>query len=116
MLLPVLASSLGATEATGPLTVTATGLTAFPGIDAVDDIDASAVFDPYAPALSQGDQVRLTPGQSASIPVQVDEAQLAEQTAPGWLVVTQDDRAGRREADRVRLIPPAALRPIVRTR
>ena len=116
VLLPVLASSLGATEATGPLTVTATGLTVFPGIDAVDDIDASAVFDPYAPALSEGDQVRLTPGQSASIPVQVDETQLAEQTAPGWLVVTQDDRAGRREADRVPLIPPAALRPIVRPR
>ncbi len=107
VLLPVLASRLGVTEATGPLEVTATGFTAFPGIDAVDDIDASAVFDPYAPAVSQGDQVQLTPGQSAQIPVQVDDAQLAEQTAPGWLVVTQDDRAGRREADRVRLIPPA---------
>ena len=53
MLLPVLASSLGTT---GPLAVTATGLTVFPGIDAVDEIEGSAIFDPYAPALSQGDQ------------------------------------------------------------
>ncbi|HSU34729.1 MAG TPA: S8 family serine peptidase [Propionibacteriaceae bacterium] len=110
VLLPVLASRLGVTAATGPLTVTATGLTVFPGIDAADEIDDSAVFDPYAPALSQGDEVELKPGQSAQIPVQVDHAQLAEQTAPGWLVVSPDDRSGRSEADRVRLIPPAAVR------
>ena len=61
VLLPVLASRLGVTEATGPLEVTATGFTAFPGIDAVDDIDASAVFDPYAPAVSEGDLVRAGP-------------------------------------------------------
>ena len=82
----------------------------FPGIDAVDQIEGSATFDPYAPALSQGDQAELGPGGSARIPVQVDEAQLAGQTAPGWLVVTQDDRSGRNEADRVRLIPPAGVR------
>ena len=60
--------------------------------------------------MSEGDQVRLTPAWSAKIPVQVDDAQLAEQTAPGWLVITQDDRSGPNEADRVRLIPPAAVR------
>ena len=42
VLLPVLASSLGATEATGSLQVTATGFTVFAGVDSYDDIDASA--------------------------------------------------------------------------
>ena len=79
------------------------------------------MFDPFAPALSQGQSVELPPGARASIPVTVDEAELASQTAPGWLVVTLDDRAGPSEADRVRLDLPAptvapAQRQLVLTR
>ena len=107
VLLPVLASSIGATANSGPIALTATGLTILDGSIAADEIDASAVFDPFAPALSQGDFVELPPGERASIPVTVNEAELANQTARGWLVVTLDDRAGRPEADRVRLDLPA---------
>ena len=35
------------------------GFTVFPGVDAVDEMEGSAIFDPYAPALSQGDQALL---------------------------------------------------------
>ena len=121
VLLPVLASSLGSTADTGPIELTAAGLTILDGTIPADEIDASAVFDPFAPALSQGQSVELRPGARASIPVTVDEAELASQTAPGWLVVTLDDRAGPSEADRVRLDLPAptvapAQRRLVLTR
>ena len=121
VLLPVLASWLGSTADTGPIELTAAGLTILDGTTPADEIDASAVFDPFAPALSQGHSVELPPGARASIPVTVDEAERANQTAPGWLVVTLDDRAGPSEADRVRLDLPAptvapAQRQLVLTR
>ena len=98
--LPVLASSLGLTAASGPITVAAFGYTilyAAPG----DEVNGTASFNPFQPVVSQGDFVSLNPGQTKSIPVQVDSTQLASQTSAGWLVVNLDDRAGISEADRV---------------
>ena len=116
VLLPVLASALGATADTGPIELTAEGLTILDGTIPPDSIDASAVFDPFAPALSQGDLVELSPGERALIPVTVNPAELANQTARGWLVVTLDDRAGPPEADRVRLdLPNPTVTPAQRT-
>ena len=114
VLLPVLASSVGATEATS-LLISAAGLTVFDNTLAGDEMDGAALFQPFAPALSQGAQVSLSPGRRATIPAEVDPAQLGEQTAAGWLVVSTDDRAGRWEADRVRLISPPALDRVQRS-
>ena len=100
--LPVLASSLGLTAASEPITVTAEGFTTLydaPG----DEVNGTASFNPFQPVVSQGDFVSLNPGQTKSIPVQVDSTQLASQTSAGWLVVNLDDRAGISEADRVPL-------------
>lgn len=105
--LPVLASSLAA-KASTPLTISE--LETSSAIDStVDQVDGTATFNPFSPALSQGDAVELKPGQSSTIPVTVDNAQLSKQTHPGWLVVTMDDRAGSREADRVKLLLPSAV-------
>ena len=74
-----------------------------------DDVAGKGKFDPYTPVLSQGNRVSLAPGASATIPVRVDLAQVTKQTHAGWLVVALDDRAGRPEADRVKLtLPPAS--------
>ncbi len=114
VLLPVLASSIRATEATS-LLISAAGLTVFDNTLPSDEMDGAALFQPFAPALSQGAQVPLSPGRRASIPAEVDPERLGEQTAAGWLVVSTDDRAGRWEADRVRLISPPALNRVQRT-
>ncbi len=74
------------------------------------------LFDPYAPVVSQSNLVTLKPGRSASIPVTVDPAGLGNQTHAGWLVVTQDDRAGYAEADRVRLDTSLIAAPVLAKR
>ena len=45
----------------------------------------------------------MAPGASTMLPVTVDTAQAQAQGALGWLVVSVDDTAGPREADRVPL-------------
>jgi minor extracellular serine protease Vpr len=105
--LPVAASSLGLTDQTGPITVSALGFSAVEGGSPYPDETDEATFDPYALPVSQGDLVTLKPGQRKSLPVKVDESQFASQTHLGWLIVTLDDKAGLREADRVRLVAPA---------
>ncbi len=102
--LPVAASSLGLTAATGPIDVDAAGYTVLEPLDG-DDTD-SASFDPYALAVSQGDLVTLKPGQQQSLPVEVDPSKFATQSHLGWLVVTLDDRSGLREGGRVKLDVP----------
>ena len=105
VLLPVLASSLGATADTGPIELTAAGLTILDDTVPADEIDASAVFDPFAPALSQGQSVELRPGARASIPVTVDEAELAEPDR-ARLAGGHPGRSGRAERGR-----PGTARP-----
>ena len=109
--LPVLASRLKLTAATGPIGVQAVGFTVLspaPG----DEMPGTARFDPFSPALSQGNAVEVAPGRSASIPVRVDTTQVPRQSHAGWLVVTLDDRAGYPEADRVRLVLPKPAVPV----
>ena len=61
VLLPVLASSLGSTADTGPIELTAAGLTILDGTVPADEIDASAVFDPFAPGAQSGSAGRVAP-------------------------------------------------------
>ena len=107
MLIPVLASRIKATPTSGPIGVEAVGYSALSNAFG-DDVAGTGLFDPYRPVVSQGDRVDLAPGASATIGVRVDRSQLGKQTRAGWLVVALDDRAGRAEADRVKLTLPAS--------
>jgi minor extracellular serine protease Vpr len=71
--------------------------------DADADYTAVGSYDPSSPAVSNGDYDQLDPGQTISLPVDVDAAEAVTQGALGWLVVSVDDSAGSREADRVPL-------------
>jgi len=102
LLVPVLASSLEITPASPPLRVGAIGFSAT-GDNGWDPVDGTGRFDPFSPALSQGQLVTVKPGRSVTIPTRVDESELGRQTGTGWLVVSPDDAAGRGEAGRVEL-------------
>jgi len=98
--LPVLASSIGAT---GPIGVTVQTFTVLQ-LAGGDDV-ATGVYDPTAPAVNNGDFGVIDPATSQVLPTSVDTVQAAAQGALGWLVVSVDDAAGSREADRVPLRP-----------
>jgi subtilisin family serine protease len=99
VLLPTLASFLGLTEAAPAFDYNAVGFSIF---DAPFDV-ATGVghFDPFHPAVSQGDFVTLAPGASTRLGVSVDRARFATTPALGWMVVTLDDANGRRQAELV---------------
>lgn len=105
--MPVLASKLGLSAASGPVAIHAIGFSVVSD-GQPDEMSGTARFDPYAPAVSSGAPVVLNPGRSAGIKVAVERAQVGKQASRGWLVVTLDDRAGRAEADRVKLLLPTA--------
>ena len=71
--------------------------------DADGDYTATGFYDPAAPAVSNGDYDILAADDSTVLGVEVDVDAAAEQGALGWLVVSVDDAAGSREADRVPL-------------
>ncbi len=97
---PVLASVLGAT---GPMGVSVSTNTVME-LAMSDDV-ATGYYDPTRPAVSNGDFFALDPLASANLPTSVDAEAAAQQGALGWLVVSVDDAAGSREADRVPLHP-----------
>ena len=101
--LPVAASSLGLTDATGPIDMQAVGFTLVDDVTPEGDGTGLATFDPYALPVSQGGFVTLKPGQRKTVPVEADASRFATQSHLGWLVITFDDRAGLREAGRVKL-------------
>ena len=71
--------------------------------DAAPDSTELGFYNPSSPAVSNGDYAFLDADDVTTFPVSVDPAQAVEQGALGWLVVTTDDAAGTREADRVPL-------------
>ena len=82
--------------------------------DAAPDSTDLGFYNPASPAVSNGDFDLLEAGDVTTFPVEVDTAQAAEQGALGWLVVTTDDAAGTREADRVPLRAKRGGRNVVR--
>jgi subtilisin family serine protease len=66
-----------------------------------DAADGTGHFDALAPALSQSEFIVLARGQSVTIPLTVDLAAFEANPALGWLIVTNDDANGKRQADRV---------------
>jgi hypothetical protein len=71
------------------------------------DVTDVGSYDPANPAVSMGAFDYLDPHTSALLPVTADTTAAAAQGALGWLVVSVDDAAGSREADRV----PLKVRP-----
>jgi subtilisin family serine protease len=68
------------------------------GDAAVDAVGGPASFNPWAPAISQGDFVTLAPGGSATATVTIDPAAWATSPALGEMVVSTDNKAGKDEA------------------
>ncbi len=99
--LPVLASAIGASGPVGIRVETGTVVEL-----AAYDVVASGLYDPTSPAVSMGDFDVIDAAGTATLPVSIDPAAAAQQGARGWLVVSVDDAAGAREADRVPLRLP----------
>ncbi|GAA2377304.1 S8 family serine peptidase [Nonomuraea africana] len=98
VLLPAPASALGISAAKPSFSY---GVSAFSQVpDDLLDQTGVAAFDAYNPAVSTGGTVSVAPGATASLSLTRNPA--AAQ-APGWMVVTLDDRAGVQEADLVTL-------------
>jgi minor extracellular serine protease Vpr len=97
--IPMLASDLGIT---GPFVFGGLSATV---VDTDADVDTTdpAIYDPFAPAVSNGDYVSLRRNQRVDLPVWVDPAAAALQNPWGWLVVTVDDAGGSAEANEVLL-------------
>jgi hypothetical protein len=73
---------------------------------APDAATGTGHFDALAPALSTGEYIPLTSGQSVQLPLTVDTAGFAADPALGWLIASNDDANGGRQAD---LIPIGTL-------
>jgi hypothetical protein len=68
-----------------------------------DSASGTGHFDPFAPAVSQGDFIPLARGESATLGLSVDLAAFAANPALGWLVATNDDPNGAPQADLIRV-------------
>jgi hypothetical protein len=75
---------------------------------AADTVAGTASFDPFAPAVSQGNRLDLAPGQSGSLPLWVDPAALAGDPALGWMIVSPDDASGPAQAETIPVVLPPA--------
>jgi hypothetical protein len=64
-----------------------------------DSTSTTALFDPFHPAVSNGDFIPLAGGASATEPVDVDLDQQADAPALGWLVLAADDANGAPQTD-----------------
>ena len=64
-----------------------------------------ASFNPFQPAVSQGDHLALAPGQSGTISLWMDRSAFAASAALGWMIVSPDNAAG---PDQAATIPAVA--------
>ncbi|WP_363358204.1 S8 family peptidase [Microbacterium sp. LMI12-1-1.1] len=94
ILLPVVASDLGITA--GAFDYTAQSFSSVN--DGSDAIDATATYNPWAPALTNGQFVPVPVGGTVPVPVDVNAAAFAEQNPLGVMVVATDNAAGKDEA------------------
>ena len=95
--LPVLASTLGLSLGHGKFSYSVAAEDLLSG--ATDVVNGTAWFDAYAPAVSTGDFISLDSGDSANLPLTVDNNLIKQTPAMGWMVVTMDDANGASQAD-----------------
>jgi hypothetical protein len=97
VLLPARASDLGITAA-NPRFVYAGQ--AFSFETGAEDVTADAgIFNAFTSAVATGAFVDVPVGATVEVPVTIDNAEWALTPPTGLMVVTTDDRAGRRQAD-----------------
>jgi minor extracellular serine protease Vpr len=103
MLLPVLASDLGLSQAKSAFTYEAVSFSLEgPGIDPMDGV---AGYNPWSPAVTNGQFVTVNPGASAQVQVTFDRNRSRVQEPLGVMVVSHDNASG--EAEAILLAGPA---------
>jgi subtilisin family serine protease len=90
--LPLLSSEIGLTPGHSRFTY---AVQSFSLLDGATDVTGAASFDAHSQPVTSGDFLTLAPGGSANLSLGVNNGQLAQTPALGWMVVTVDDAAGR---------------------
>jgi minor extracellular serine protease Vpr len=97
-LLPVKASSLGITKATGTFSYTGE-ISSVANGSATDAFEGTAKYNPWTPAIENGQSVSLKKGaRNVKVPAKVDAAAFAVQRPEGVMVVVMDNKSGSDEA------------------
>jgi minor extracellular serine protease Vpr len=96
MLLPVLASDLGLTQQKGSFTYQAVSFS-LEG-NGQDPMGGTAGYNPWAPAVTNGQIVTVNPGATAQVNVTFDRTASRAQTPLGVMVVSHDNASGAAEA------------------
>ena len=95
LLLPVHASDLGLTADAGQFSYTVSSYSPY---GESDEMTGPAVYNPWAPALSNGQFETVPRNGSVQVPVTGDPAAIAAQKPLGVMVVALDNSAGKNEA------------------
>ena len=97
ILLPVYAGDLGLTATKGDFAYSAAGYSSVN--DGYDQATGTATYNPWSPALSNGQYAELKPGgQKTGVPVDVNAAAFAAQNPLGVMVVLPDNASGASQA------------------
>ncbi len=103
ILIPVLSSRLGLNAATRPrFSYTAVGYD-FAHTGASDAFTNWAKYNPFSSAITDGQFAVLPPNGSAAVPFSVNATELAVTPPLGLMVVTQDNKNGKDEANLVKI-------------
>jgi minor extracellular serine protease Vpr len=94
--LPALASDMGITSTSGPISYAVTGFDLIDGY--IDALPAVTSYNVFNPSLSNGQFVTLASGKSALLPLAASVS--GQQAAPalGWMVVSLDNKGGANQA------------------
>ena len=68
-------------------------------------LSSLASFDPFQPAISQGDHIALAPGASANLSVWIDPTAFTQSPSLGWMIVSPDNAAGPDQAATIPAVP-----------
>ncbi len=101
VLLPVAAADLGITDESGAFDYTVASYSQLDDAGS-DEFDDWARYDPWRPAISNGDFVNVPVNGSRTVPVTYDLSAVESQRPLGTMVVVLDNRSGKDEA---RLLP-----------
>ncbi len=96
----VLASSIGVA---GSFTYAAVAASLLAPI--TDPLPGLATFNPFQPAISQGDHLSLAPGSSQNVALWIDRAGFASSPSLGWMIVSPDNAPGPGQAATIPAVP-----------
>jgi hypothetical protein len=99
VLLPLLASSIGVTPDSPRISYTVQSFDHFS--DATDSFDQSASFNVFNSAVSTGQFATVNPNAAVGVTVSVNPTEFAVTPPLGFMIVTQDNKSGRREVNLV---------------